>query len=237
MADPGIRLYELALENGRSASPFVWRIRYALKHKGLPFESVYLGFREISACCAGRFKTVPILECGATAMAESWDIAQYLDAAFPTAPPLFANPAELALVRLMDEWFTWEVLRKMFRMYLLDVHNAARPEDRPYFRESRETLFLNGKTLEAYTADRVKYLPRLREAFNPLRSQLKRFPFMGGARPNYADYIVLGAFIWAASVGTVAMLAADDSLRAYVERGFDLYEGLARDPRMNSLFE
>ena len=33
--DTQVRLYELVLENGRSASPFVWRIRYALAHKGL----------------------------------------------------------------------------------------------------------------------------------------------------------------------------------------------------------
>ena len=38
-ADAKIRLYELVLENGRSASPYVWRIRYALAHKGLPCET------------------------------------------------------------------------------------------------------------------------------------------------------------------------------------------------------
>ena len=43
-----IRLYELVLENGRSASPFVWRIRLALAHKGIAFESVPLGFTEIA---------------------------------------------------------------------------------------------------------------------------------------------------------------------------------------------
>jgi hypothetical protein len=31
-ADPNIRLFELVLANGRSASQFVWRIRYALAH-------------------------------------------------------------------------------------------------------------------------------------------------------------------------------------------------------------
>jgi glutathione S-transferase len=237
IAKSGIRLYELALQNGRSASPYVWRIRYALAHKGLAFESAYVGFTEISKCCDGRFKTVPILECGAIAMAESWDIARYLDSAYPDTPLLFSNSTELAMVRLMDEWFTAEVLRKMFRMYILDVHNAARPEDQAYFRESRETRFLHGKTLEAFTADRLSRLPALRDSLNPLRTHLNNFPFLGGSAPNFADYIVLGTFIWAASVGTVTMLAADDSLRDYVERGLDLYGGMARDPRMPSLFE
>lgn len=36
-----IRLYELVIENGRSSSPFVWRIRYALAHKGVPCETIF----------------------------------------------------------------------------------------------------------------------------------------------------------------------------------------------------
>jgi glutathione S-transferase len=236
-AEPNIRLYELALENGRSASPFVWRVRYALAHKGLTYESEYLGFREIPERFAGRFKTLPVIECGDTLMAESWDIVEWLDRKFPEHPPLFSSPAELAMVRLMDQWFTAEVLRKLFRIYLLDVHDAAHPLDRPYFRESREQGFLRGRTLEDFTADRLSRLPALRESLAPLRAHLAKFPFLGGASPNFADYIVLGAFIWAGSVATVPLLQADDALRPYIERGLDLYAGLGRDPRMRPLYE
>ncbi len=80
-----VRLYELALADGRSASPFVWRIRYALAHKGIPFETVYLGFTDIPRAFGGKFKTVPILEYGDTALAESWDIARILGSRIPTA--------------------------------------------------------------------------------------------------------------------------------------------------------
>jgi len=97
---------------------------------------------------------------------------------------------------------------------------------------------LHGKTLEALTADRVSRLPALREALSPLRVQLSRSPYLGGSTPNYADYIALGAFHWVASVSTLPALAAnDDVIRAWLDRGFDLYEGLGRDPRMKSLFE
>jgi glutathione S-transferase len=236
-SERNIRLYELALENGRSASPFVWRVRYALAHKGLTCDSEYLGFREIPDRFAGRFKTLPVIECGDTLMAESWDIAEWLDVAFPDHPPLFASPAELAMVRLTDQWFTAEVLRKLFRIYLLDVHDAAQPQDRPYFRESREKGFLRGRTLEDFTADRASRIPAMRDSLAPLRAHLQQFPYLGGAKPNFADYIVLGAMIWVGSVGTLPMLAHDDSLRPYIERGLDLYGGLARDPRMRSLYE
>src|SRR5579864_8173988 len=163
-----VSLYELALDNGRSASPYVWRIRYALAHKGLPFEAVPLGFTEISAVCNGQFKTVPIIAHGDTTMAESWDIAEYLDRAFPDRPALFSSPAENAMVRLFDAWFSPLSIRTMFAVCALDIHNAARPADRAYFRKSRE-LRIRGTTLEAFTADRTARLPALRDALAPLR--------------------------------------------------------------------
>jgi glutathione S-transferase len=231
-----VRLYELTLEDGRSVSPFVWRIRYALAHKGIPFETVYLGLIDIPKVFGGRFKTVPILEHGDDALSESWDIAEYLDRAFPGHPPLFSSPAELAVVRLTDAWFMTEVMRRMFRVYVKDVHDAARPQDQPYFRESREKN-MKGQTLESFTADRASHLPAIRSALSPLRTQLAKFPFLGGSTPNFADYIALGAFYWVASVSTLPLLASDDTLRAWLDRGFDLYGGIARRARLNPLFD
>jgi glutathione S-transferase len=233
-SDP-VRLYELMLENGRSASPFVWRIRYALAHKGIPCESVPLGFIEIPKVFGGRFKTVPVIEHGETMMAESWDIAAYLDRVFPERPRLFSSPAENATVRLFDSWFLISVARQMLPVIVLDVYNAARPQDRPYFRESREARLKN--TLEALSADRVARLPALREALAPLRHHLSTHRFLGGDAPSYADYIGLGVFQWVASVATVPLLAADDEvMRGWLDRGFDLYGGLGRDERMRPLF-
>lgn len=231
-----MRLYELVLENGRSASPFVWRIRYALAHKHVGYESVPLGFVDIPKVFAGRFKTLPIIEHGRTVMAESWDIAQYLDRAFPQQPPLFSSPGEQLMVRLFDHWFLFGVVRPMLPVYVLDVHNAARPVDRPYFRESRQARF--GCTLEALSADRAARLPAIREALSPLRRQLSTHPFLGGDAPNYADYIALGVFKWISCVSTLPLLASDDDvLRGWIGRGFDLYEGLARDASTNRPFE
>lgn len=234
--DNKTRLYELVLDKGHSVSPYVWRIRYALAHKGLACEPIPLGFTQIAQTFNGRFKTLPVIEHGDTMMTESWDIAEYLDRAFPDRRALFANPAELAMVRLTDAWFSAEVLRKMFLVYVLDIHNAVRPEDRAYFRRTREER-LKGRTLEEVTADRAAQLPALRAALAPMRAHLSRFAFLGGSAPNYADYIVLGAFLWVASVSTLPALAHDDSLRPWMDRGFDLYGGLGRDARMQPLFE
>ena len=237
MADGEVlRLYELVLANGRSASPYVWRIRYALAHKSRPFESVPVGFTGIRAIADGRFRTVPILEHAQALLAESWDIAAYLDTAFPSRP-LFCGPAEIAMVRMFESWIAAEIVRRLVGIYVLDVHDAARPEDRAYFRTSRESRF-GGKALEEVTAGREQRLPELRAAFAPLRAHLSKSPFVGGDAPNYADYIALGVFQWVASFATLPMLAGDDLvLRAWLDRGFDLYDGLGRDARMKPLFE
>lgn len=231
-----LRLFELVLANGRSASPYVWRIRYALAHKGLAYDSVPVGFTDIPNIAGGRFKTVPIIEHGATMLAESWDIAAYLDATFP-ASPVFSGQAEIAMVRLFESWMLTEVVRRMVSIYLLDVHNAARPEDRAYFRHSREARF-PGKRLEDVVAGREQRLPELREAFAPMRAHLQKSEFLGGSSPNYADYIALGLFQWIGSVATVPPLARDDeALRRWLEQGFPMYNGLGRDPAMRPLFD
>jgi glutathione S-transferase len=231
-----VRLYELALQDGRSASPFVWRIRYALAHKGIAYETVYLGFTEIPTIFGGKFKTVPILEHGETVLNESWDIAEYLDRTFPDRPLLFNTVAEYSMVKFMDTWFMTEVMRKMFRVYIKDVHDAARPQDQPYFRQSREKN-MKGQTLESFTQDRAAHLPAIRTALAPLRQYLQKSAFLGGSAPNFADYIALGGFYWAASAGTLPLLERDDSLRDWLSRGFALYGGIAHDPGIEPLFE
>lgn len=230
-----VKLYELALANGALASPFVWRVRFALAHKGIPFQSVPLGFTEIAPVLGPQLKTVPVLEDHNGRRAESWEIVEYLDREHPGSPPLFATPGERLLARFFDEWIFVEILRRLFSLYALDVHNAARPEDRAYFRAAREARI--GQTLEAYTAGREERLPAVREALGPLRRHLKRSPFIGGDSPGYADYIALGAFIWVASVSTLPLLPKDDSLGAWLDRGADLYGGMARDAQLHRLFE
>jgi glutathione S-transferase len=133
-----VQLYELVLDNGRSASPNVWRSRYALAHKGIDYTSVPLGFTDIPTVFGGRFKTVPVLKDGNHLVAESWDIAEYLDRTRPQGAALFGGASEIATTKLLDAWLQGEVLRRLFRLYALDIHDAARPQDRPYFWQSRE---------------------------------------------------------------------------------------------------
>lgn len=225
-----IRLYELVVENNRAMSPFVWRIKYALAHKGLEIETVPVGFTQIPTLCGGRFKTVPIIEDGGRAVCDSWVIADYLDTAYPGKRAIFSSPQERAMAQFFDNWFNVEIMNRMFGLYALDIHNHARPEDRPYFRQSRESK-LRGKTLEQFVEGREARLPELRNALRPMRATLASSPFLGGDTPNYADYIALGGFLWAGSICTLPPLAKDDTLNDWLARGFDLYGGLGNVDR------
>ena len=223
-----IRLYELVSGEGRALSPFVWRIKYALAHKGLAVETVPVGFTDIPKICDGKYKTVPIIEDGAETVCDSWTIVDYLERTYPERP-LFSSPGERALVRFFDAWFGLEIMNRMFGICVLDIHNHARPADQPYFRESRERR-LGGKTLEQFTAGREERLPELRHALRPMRAALSGTHFIGGDTPNYADYIALGGFLWAGAICTLPPLEKDDVVNAWLQRGFDLYGGLGHVP-------
>jgi glutathione S-transferase len=123
----------------------------------------------------------------------------------------------------------------MFRCYVLDNHNLAKPEDRAYIRESRERMFLGRKSMEEVVAGREGRLPAIREALKPLRAVLADTPWPGGDRPNYSDYCGLSAFLWAASINTCPPLEPTDSLFNWINRGFDLYSGICKDSRLRPL--
>lgn len=228
-----IKLYQLVIANGLGISPYVWRIRYALAHKGLAADLTSLGFAEIAGAAGGGFKTVPIIEDGERAVGDSWAIADYLDETYPDRPLLGSSDAR-ALAAFFDNWFLSQVMRRMFGLYVLDIHDQAAPGDQPYFRKSREAR-LRGATLEAHVAGREARLPELREALQPMRMTLADRPWLGGDAPNYADYIALGGFLWAAGVATLPPLAKDDPLLDWLQRGRDLFGGLGHDPRQHPL--
>ena len=230
-----LKLYDLVLENGCPMSPFVWRTKFALAHKGLPFQALPVGFSEIRDVAGGRFKTVPIIEDGEEAVVDSWSIADYLDQNYASHPPLFASPGERGLVRFFDTWYRTAVLLPLFRLYVLDIHNGLRPADQPEFRRTREARLPDGQSLESFTLERHKSLPAFRAGIEPLRATLRDQPFLGGERPNYADHIGFAGFLWAAAVNTAPPLEAGDPLLAWLERGFDAYDGLGRDERMRPL--
>jgi glutathione S-transferase len=228
-----LRLYELAMADGSSTSPYVWRIRYALGHKGLPFEPVPTGFTGIPLLFGGAFKTVPILEDGNAVICDSFAIAEYLDRAYPDRPILFSSAGERAAIRFLDKWVVAVLVPLLAGICAPDIYHRVRPEDRAYFRETREARL--GRTLEALAADREGRLPAFQAALQPLRLTLDGQQFLGGDRPGYADFIMAGLFIWAGQVATIPLLDTGDALLPWLTRCFDLYGGAGRVPALPAL--
>jgi len=217
------RLFELVTDEGWSISPYVWRTKYALAAKGLPYESCGVGFIDVPAIGSGGFRTLPILEDSGRWVGDSWAITAYLDETYPD-PALFSSEGEHALALFFEKWLAVEVISNLFRICVLDIHNRLRDADKAYFRESRETHL--GQPLEGAHAERERYLPALRKSLLPMRLTLQTSSFLGGNSPGYADFIAIGAFIWAGAVATVDLLERDDPLLEWVGRCLSLYGGI-----------
>lgn len=221
-----IKLYDLAgAEDDHRFSPYCWRIKMALAHKGLEFATLPWRFTEKDRIAASGQGSVPVMEDGDRYLHDSWEIAGYLDETYPDAPALFPNQ-EAKSTTLFVKFWTERVLHPLLmRLILTDVHKGLHEKDKDYFRSSREKML--GTTLEAVCEDAETHLANLGKGLAPLRATLEAQPFLGGDTPSFADYIVFGAFQWARCSSPVEVLPREDSVRAWRQRLLDLHDGLA----------
>jgi glutathione S-transferase len=220
------RLYDLAgAEPERRFSPYVWRVKLALAHKGLEVETVPWRFVERAAIAPSGQSKVPVLVDGDRWVSDSWTIATYLEETYPDRPSLFGGGAGRALSRFYSTSAD-AVVARIFPLVVRDILDHLDPGDRAYFRESREARV--GMTLEALVADREQRLPALRDSLAPLRQTLSGQPFFGGEAPLYADYAMFGPFQWARCVSPFQLLAPEDPVAAWRDRMLGLFGGLAR---------
>lgn len=222
-----ITMYDLCgAEADRRFSPFCWRTRMALAHKGIDVETVPWRFTEKDRLPTPNAGRVPVIVDGDRIVHDSTAIADYLEERYADRPTLFGGTTGRALTRFVQNWTDTVVLNNLIRLVLVDIHAHLGPEDREYFRQDREKRF--GASLEDVVKDREARLPAFRAGLDPLRRTVARQDFLGGTAPTYADYIVFGAFQWARAISRFELLAADDPVRAWRSRMLDLYGGLAR---------
>ncbi len=222
-----IKLYDLAAaERERRFSPYCWRTKLALAHKGLAFDAIPWRFSEKAAIAFSGQDRVPVLVDGERAVADSWNIAAYLEQAYPERPSLFGGASAMAASRFINAWADGILIPAIVRLVVLDILAHLDPADRAYFRASREKRF--GMPLEQVAADRDQRVDGLRRSLEPMRTMLLAQPYFGGAGPNYADYIVFGCFQWPRCISAFRLLAADDPVREWRERLLDAFGGLAR---------
>ena len=224
-------MYDLAAADPRLRfSPYCWRSRMALAHKGLGVETIPWRFTDKDAIAFSGQGRVPVLVDGDTVVADSWEIAAYLDKAYPDRPALFGSDDARGAALFVKRWTEGQLHPALVRLIVADIVKILDPKDAGYFRESREKAL--GARLEDYVAARADNLQRLHEVLAPLRFTVKDIPFLGGERPAYADYIVFGALQWARCSSPQDLLQDDDPVAAWFRRLLDLYDGLgAKAPR------
>ncbi|HLZ02607.1 MAG TPA: glutathione S-transferase family protein [Bradyrhizobium sp.] len=223
-----LQLYELVgTDASRPFSPYCWRTRMALAHKGLDHGSIPWRFTEKGAIAPHGSEKVPVLLHGDKPVVDSWVIANYLEDHFPDRPSLFGGEGGRATGRLINAWGDIAVIGGMFPLIVADIPAHLGPVDEKYFRASREARL--GRKLEDASAERDKSVVAFRRSLEPMRQTLKTQAYLGGDAPNYADYIVFGGFQWARVVSPFRLLEESDPIYAWREKLLDAFGGLARE--------
>src|SRR4029450_6536124 len=101
----GRTLYDLAGEDPDCRfSPFCWRSRLALAHKGLDVDAAPWRFTEVERLQFSGQSKVPVLVDGERVVADSWAIACWLEDRYPDRPSLFDGESGRAVSRFLNNW-------------------------------------------------------------------------------------------------------------------------------------
>ncbi|WP_420547429.1 glutathione S-transferase N-terminal domain-containing protein [Curvivirga sp.] len=227
-----MKLYELAgADSNRRFSPYCWRVKYAIAHKGITPETDFIRFTEKSAIAHSGSPTVPVIDDGDTSVSDSFEIAKYLDEAYPDAPKLMGSDVAIGQARLIESWANTQIMAVIFRMIILDIFEGLDEGDKEYFRETREKRV--GSKLEEFQKYDDEQIQTLFNNLTPVRMMLKTQPFLSGDTPGYADYILMGCFMFARASSTKKFLKDDDSVNEWYENMLDMYDGLGRKVKVS----
>jgi glutathione S-transferase len=126
-----LRLYDLAVADpDRRFSPYCWRTKLALAHKGLVAETVPWRFTDKDVIAFSGQGRAPVLVDGDRTVSDSWAIATYLEEAYADRPSLFGGRAGQTTTRFINSWADTIVVAGIARLILTDVGRAARANSR-----------------------------------------------------------------------------------------------------------
>ena len=205
-------------------SPFAWRVKLALAHKGLAFETVPLRFTEKENYPDPEYGLLPVLCDGEAQIKDSWSILHYLEKTYPERP-LAETAAEWGAARLARAWGDRELMMTMRPLIIARVWEAAAPEDQDYFRESREKAF--GKSFEALCEEAPAIREKVAKKFMVLDAALEDECFIGGRAPHLADYLIFSVFMWARSACREDLFAPPPRVAGWIDRMLEANDGFA----------
>jgi glutathione S-transferase len=216
------KLYDLAGADPEFRfSPYCWRIKLALAHKSLTFETIPWRFTEKGAIAFSAQTKVPVLVDGGKTISDSYAIAEYLETAYPNEPALFNDIGTRSLTRFVKQWTEDTLHPVIARVILPSLFVLLHPKDQAYFRQTREAMF--GMTIEEMAARRDSFLPAFKAVLAPLRRTLEAQAFLGGPGPLFADHIVFGALQWARKGSAVPLWDLHDPIERWMTAVLDTY--------------
>ena len=221
-----IKLFDLAgADPDLRFSPYCWRTKMALKHKGLGFETIPWRFTDKDKLAPAGSVRVPTLIDGTKWVHDSWTIALYLDEAYPTRPKLFPDLAARIHARFLNSWSDWSLLPNAREMTVPQVFANIDPKDKAYFRESREKAL--GTPLEKVGEDRAAARKKFVQGLKPAEVMLGDHVFLHGAAPGYGDYAVFGALMWPYTLTPEPLFPEESAVAAWFGRMLALFDGYA----------
>jgi len=200
----------------------------SLHHKGLYLDTkrVQVKFSDKSLISHKGFKTVPVLEDGDIWTGESLKIAKYLEEAYPDKPSLFGGKEQMELTSIINNILDPKILSILARIIVADVYKVLQPDDKNYFRETREKML--NKKIEDIDIESKKYITFLQKELNPFRRIIKDNNYFTGDKPMYCDYLLFGFFMWARNTSSKQILDRDDLLWHWRDRMLNLFDGFAK---------
>src|SRR6478735_544593 len=137
-----ITMYDLCgAEAERRFSPFCWRTRMALAHKGLDVQTVPWRFTERDKLPTPNAGRVPVIVDSDRVVHDSTAIADYLEERYADRPSLYGGPVGRGVARFVQNWTEMVLQVGLIRLVLMDIYKHIGPEDQTYFRQSREERF------------------------------------------------------------------------------------------------
>lgn len=223
-----IQLYDLAGKDPDIMfSPFCWRVRMALLHKGLDFELIPWRFAEKETIAESGHSAVPVIKDGDKWIGDSWEIIKYLDTQYPDLPTLLSGSEGRAHAQLVLELCGSLVFPAVIPIAVYQAYKILDEASQPYFRESREAMF--GTSLEQLNANPQAGKAGLVQALNPFDALLQTSNFIGGDQPTYADYALFGILKWADIVSSYRPIDDTSFVGRWFVRLENMYDGHAKN--------
>jgi len=211
-----ITLYDIPNTNPSKAwSPNLWKARFALNIKGLPYRTVWVEYPDIEPLCKkiGAAKTnslsaaytLPVIHDPAhnAVVSDSIEIARYLDKTYPDTIPLFPRGSQ-ALQAAFQSAHESTVAQAMYLIMLPLSCAQLNPASEAYFRRTREAIF--GMKMEEFsplgpTRDlHWKTLSAGHQVMAGWLAKNEQGPFVMGDQISYADATIAAYLIWMRTV-------------------------------------